>query len=120
MTGYLHLTTAIQWAGLLIGRVTGQRDQVLERVLRAEVRRVPDGRVREVSGGGLGENGGAWEVQRRGGMWTPGDTAVHCNDRSVVLCEAEAWRALLRRRAIHLCLLNCRGDSSFHLLWPVA
>ncbi len=28
----------------------------------------------KVSGGSLGENGSAREVQRRGGMWTPRDT----------------------------------------------
>lgn len=38
-------------------------------------------------------------------------TAVHCDDGSVVLCEAaEAWRTLLRRRTIHLRLLDW-GDS---------
>lgn len=61
-------------AGLLIGRVTGQRDKILEWVLRAEVRGVPDGRVLKVGGGSLGENGTAREVQRRGGMWTPRET----------------------------------------------
>lgn len=58
------------WAGLLVGRVTGQGDQVLQRVLGAEVWRVADGGVGEV-GGGLGQDGGGGEVQRRGGVRTP-------------------------------------------------
>ena len=49
---------------LLVGRVAGQRDEIFQWVLRVEMRRVPDGRVREVGGGRLGENGGGGEMQR--------------------------------------------------------
>lgn len=38
-------------------------------------------------------------------------TAVHWDDGSVMLCKAEAWRALLRGWTIHLCLLNGGGHS---------
>lgn len=38
-------------------------------------------------------------------------TTVHCDDGPVVLCEAETWGALLRRRAVHLCLLYSRGHA---------
>lgn len=61
-------------SGLLVGRVAGQRDEVFERVLRVEMRRVPDGRVREVGGGRLGKDGGGGEMQRRRWVWASGDT----------------------------------------------
>lgn len=60
-------------AGLLVGGVAGQRDEVLERVLRAQVGRVADGRVGQVGGGGLGQERRGGEVQRRGGVRTPAD-----------------------------------------------
>ena len=60
-------------AGLLVGWVTGQGDEVLEWVLRAQVWRVADGGVGEVGGGRLGEERPGGEVQRRGGVRTPAD-----------------------------------------------
>lgn len=47
---------------LLAGWVTGQRHEIFERVLGVEVRWVADGRVREVGGGRLGQDGGRGEV----------------------------------------------------------
>lgn len=60
-------------SGLLAGRVAGQRDEIFERVLRVEVRRVADGRVWEVGGGRLRQDGGRGEVQGGGRVWAPGD-----------------------------------------------
>lgn len=50
---------------LLIGRVAGQGDEIFQRVLRVEMRRVPYGGVGEVGGGCLGENRGGGEMQSR-------------------------------------------------------
>lgn len=47
---------------LLAGWVTGQRHEIFERVLGVEVGRVADGRVWEVGGGRLGQDGGRGEV----------------------------------------------------------
>lgn len=61
-------------SGLLVGRVAGQRDEIFQRVLRVEMRRVPNGRVREVGGGRLGEDGGGGEMQRRRRVRASSDT----------------------------------------------
>lgn len=59
---------------LLIGRVTGQRDEVFQRILRIQMRRVPYGCVGEVRGGRLGQDRGGGEVQSGGRVGASGDT----------------------------------------------
>lgn len=85
---------------MLTGRVAGQGDQIFERVLGVEVRRVADGCVGEVGGGRLGQDGGRGEVQGRGWVRAPGDPTVHGNDGPVVLGEAGEARRVLGRWAI--------------------
>lgn len=58
---------------LLGGRVTGQGHQILERVLGVEMWRVPDGRMGEVGGGCLRQDGRGREVQGRGRVGAPRD-----------------------------------------------
>lgn len=79
-------------ARLLAGRIAGQRDEIFERVLRVEMRRVANGRVGEVGGGRLGQNGCGGEVQGRGRVGAAGDA---CRDgrerRSGGVCPCPGW-----------------------------
>lgn len=73
--------------------------------------RVPDGRMGEVGGGCLWQDGRGREVQGRGRVGAPRDATVYRDDRPVVLCEAGEPGGVLGGRAVewrfvHLCLLH--------------
>lgn len=100
---------------LLAGWVTGQRDEIFERILGIEVRWVADGRVWEVGGGCLGQDRGRGEVKGRRWMRAPGDP---CRDGEGMVTRGSGQLALLPvtgflgRAWISVHLMTTAGPSS--------